>query len=196
MVGFISPSRVSLTNSTSFSVAIIRRWVLSPIGRSIPSLDLVWTWREDFGHSGYLLTPKRKSSKISILKQQFISMVLWVDLVHLSDPYLVMLMKLQSILPGLQSSEGSAGLDVQGGSLTWLGVDAGCWQEAQLGCDHTLSRWLWLLTKWCVGSKWEVPKSNHSKQPKPRLKRGHATSALLPLYSLDQSSHRAHPDSK
>lgn len=131
MVGFISPSRVSLTNSTSFSVAIIRRWVLSPIGRSIPSLDLVWTWREDFGHSGYLLTPKRKSSKISILKQQFISMfdgsMGWLSSLEwslLSDAYEI------AVDP------------------TWATV---IWRLSRVGCPrwltHMAGSWCWLLAR-------------------------------------------------
>lgn len=100
---------------------------------------------------------------------------------------------------GLLSSEGSTGMNVPGGSLTWLVVDAGCWLWAQLVlstrvmmCD--LSTWLGLLEAWQLGSEKKHLKDKCSKRSRQKLRdflwlSFRSSRISLLLASVSQASH-------
>ena len=100
---------------------------------------------------------------------------------------------------GLLSSEGSTGMNVQGGSLTWLAVDAGCWLWAQLVLSTRvmmcgLSTCLGLLGAWQLGSEKKHLKSQCSKRSRQKLRdflwlSFRSSRISLLLASVSQASH-------
>ena len=65
----------------------------------------------------------------------------------------------------------STGLAIQGGALTWLDTDAGCWREMSWGlCLEHLSAafqemWLWFLTAWQLVSERECLRVSFLRDP-------------------------------